>query len=676
MKRSPLFFTLLLFSIAVAFGGQSCSSSSITPGAKVSPAEDVTFAAEGVEVSIPAGTFEKEMTFTLEGGEGIVAISDLKSAYDIFSSPIRLRFSEAQLAQTSAGAQISLSLSDAIGDGAVYALVRVFGKQSEFGGNPAEGSNTWRPVFTRREDKKLLLDLFASAERIDIVAVFPKGQEVTKALSQQVSAQKKTPPAKQQNAGDQNWNDRPWIIYCDLVNIPVPFNCDEQAMVDIAREFSRASQFLKQLGLTNGLLHQTSLGEARARYGPFVFSDDPDENASKNFAIVGSMRCAREYGCYDTVFHTIYISVEAFGVLAPVIAHELVHVVQGASSPAVALDSPTSPWIWEGSADAVAVLYDNAALQTLEGMRDWKLSLNSRQSALIPYQTYLFFVLANDGDLSYLAPFFNNVAASPRSYRAAEGGIVASLADLFDVVLAKVYMALFDNDFIDCGPEEIAPGGGDMTVNMERVSEQCVNMKSDDGRCIALTFGDQLGPNNGVFIVNGVGGLPPGELIKTNAEAVQIQIIDVNSVDEVAPPTALSVTTNLYECEDTLTGVWCSNESFPPNGPLPWLTHKLSLQQNENVVSGMTAIRPCEGFMNASIGQGQVLGALGENVSLALADDMQGVFPSGCRDGIWPGAVMRYDLRRESADRLVGTFTSDGSQDGRIEQAVDFTRCQ
>jgi cysteine-rich repeat protein len=215
-----------------------------------------------------------------------------------------------------------------------------------------------------------------------------------------------------------------WAILCDPSRFEEVFDgsCTAaagQPPAVLAEKFSVAGQFLINLQFPRAAV-QLARTEDIARSGLVFATSGPSQPIPAALGggegyflayLVVPEDIRPNLGFYQPATGRVTMTVEEDGIVDPqdedTVGHELFHAAQEAEIPAV-----TALWIVEGSATAVGGAFvDSGSLLDYRyaGWRDWVTALNS---SIDPdyYQTVEFWTNLGGGSLTYLAPFFDQLA--------------------------------------------------------------------------------------------------------------------------------------------------------------------------------------------------------------------------------------------------------------------------
>lgn len=456
MCISKIKAVFLIAALCVLMG---CDSPS--PSTKAGAAQDAAIASGAAEVTIPAGTFSKEVTATLK--ENAVDVSGIKHAKPI-GNAVTLEFSETVLSQTDSGMTLTVSIPEAqisearTSKEVVYMMMKVEGG--------VQDSSGWFIQLGSLDDSgKLTIPLYATAKAIHAVPV--RGKNLVVYFDPKKSASRKSKISSKTVTRVTNWTEYPWAIICNKPEFEgdgvsyCDFGTRGYILDALSQRLSRHTDSIASLGFPKARVQQTTFQELQRRglpaaldpnFNAQVISGQVDPNAGFNLAyftkstLTGCIVDAR--GCYQYETGALEITDAALDEGDhSTVAHELFHAVQAAEAPNLNRFGKGGSWIAEGTASSVGMwivggknaghLFD----AHFDGVfRNWNSTLRD-SGQLMEYYTSEFFNMIQDGSLEYLPALLDGLqGADPsNSYASIDGVLQGAVgAGLIDSYALRV----------------------------------------------------------------------------------------------------------------------------------------------------------------------------------------------------------------------------------------------
>lgn len=438
-------FGMVLSALLLAACGGSGTGSSATVSGTTSAATASTLGDTKGTLTVPAASFDTDLTVTYSSGG--VDTSDISGA-TVISTPVTVTFSSATPVTGEFPITLTLTINagdyaDAIAaDRSVYALIKVEG--DELGSDMGTNTATWLPVIGSIDTSANTLTIRFMASAATIRAVVVTGNNLRLATSAIVSANisKTARPFKAEKKAEETLGQHQWAVLCEnnllsdggdgsCNTTELPADLGKSPVIALRDALNSVSTALATQGFTTALLYQATVQEfidanLTGTLTKAALNAIADKSTIFNIAYLTNAHKQ----CKDNDTIACYIhgnGIIAFGEDfddppalsdgADIVAHELTHAVQAMSCKSCSVrdadnNRPNVGFV-EGTAEFVGQ-YFNAGQSASEvktrgtnGVsRPWIIPLGTVSKDTIPYETFEFYALALDGDISLLPNTF------------------------------------------------------------------------------------------------------------------------------------------------------------------------------------------------------------------------------------------------------------------------------
>lgn len=434
--------------LSACSGSSGTTASRSTVSATSSATSDTVLRDENGALTVRAGSFTSDLAITYTSGTA--STSDIENA-TLISTPVTITFSSAVAVTGTSPMTLTLNMSPGdyaaaiAAERSIYALVKMEG--DELGLDIGDNSATWIPVIGAPDaaSETLSISLMASAGTINAVAVSGTGLTLAAAGDPVADVSTASTSSRVTSNAEETLGEHTWAVVCEknLLSDGGSASCnttrfdpslgiDPSPVLTLVDSLNTVTSSLAASGFTTALLHQATVQNLiNSNISGAPTKDElnamADKSAIYNIAYFtdSHKQCKHDdsLACY---MHSSGII--AFGETfddppqlsdgSDVVAHELTHAVQAKSCPSCSVRDADGnrPYVGfvEGTAEFVGQ-YFNAGLSAAEvknrgtasGVsRNWTMPLGHVSKDDVPYETFEFYALALDGNISLLPQLF------------------------------------------------------------------------------------------------------------------------------------------------------------------------------------------------------------------------------------------------------------------------------